>query len=144
LKIFLCRSREKARRFMENPRGYREIQDGRCREIYGNYKERYKDVRGKCREIRGRSCCVSFIDATILGKILWKCRKVHGRSREMIRFGETFYRNAHFWHVDCSFGIYKSKLQNNLSMKTTKLASDEDVAYSLLKEKMYLVKFFEN
>jgi hypothetical protein len=94
--------------------------------------------------IRGRSCCVSFIDATILGKILWKCRKVHGRSREMIRFGETFYRNAHFWHVDCSFGIYKSKLQNNLSMKTTKLASDEDVAYSLLNEKIYLVKFFEN
>jgi hypothetical protein len=52
LKIFLCRSREKARRFMENPRGYREIQDGRCREIYGNYKERYKDVRGKCRETK--------------------------------------------------------------------------------------------
>jgi hypothetical protein len=88
--------------------------------------------------IRGRSCCVSsgeFIDATILGKILWKCRKVHGRSRETIRSGETFYRNAHFWHVDCSFGIYKSKLQNNL-MKTTKLASDEDVLHSLLKEKI--------
>jgi hypothetical protein len=89
--------------------------------------------------IRGRSCCVSSgksIDATILGKILWKCRRMHGRSREMIRFGETFYRNAHFWHVNCSFGIYESKLQNNLSMKTTKFASDEDVAYSLLKEKI--------
>jgi hypothetical protein len=33
-------------------RRYREIQDGICREIYGNYKERYKDVRGKCREIK--------------------------------------------------------------------------------------------
>jgi hypothetical protein len=59
LKIYLCRSGEKAGRFTGNParnsemrRRYREIQDGICREIYGNYKERYKDIRDKCREIK--------------------------------------------------------------------------------------------